>query len=250
MAILKFLNRLRSVFLLSLICNTFIANSQTNQEESLHNWFDNIVGRKNLDINNGPFYTDTYKTIGTNNMYLTTNKYTIGNINYEGQNYYNVNIKYNIYKDELILNPYGESEHIGITLIQDKIDSFYLNNKNFVKINQNESSLAQLTTGYYQLERINDNFNFYIKHQKKLAKRINDDGVYYNFPEDNQFFISFENVFYNTDSKNDIIKIFPHQKKGINDFYSTHRNLKIADYSQFIINLMKYINISQTNTTK
>ena len=250
MAILKFLIRLRSVFLLTLICNTFTANSQTSTEESIYNWFDNIIGRENLDLNNGQFYTDTYKTIGTNNMYLFTNKYTIGNINYEGQDYYNVNIKYNVYKDELILNPYGESEHIGIILIQDKVGSFYINDKHFIKINQNESSLSELTTGYYQLERINDNFNFYIKYHKNLAKRINDDGVYYNFPEDNTFFISFENVFYSTDSKNDLTKIFPHQKKRINDFYSTNRNLKISDYNQFMINLMKYINISQTTRTK
>lgn len=250
MAILKLLSRLRSVFILSLICTTFTSNGQVNQEESLQNWFDNIVGWENLDINNGPFYTDTYKTIGTNNMYLITNKYTIGNINYEGQNYYNVNIKYNVYEDELILNPHGESKHIGIILIKDKVDSFYINDKKFVKINQNKSSLAELATGYYELERINDNFNFYIKHHKKLDKIINDDGVYYNFPEDNQFFISFENVFYSIDSKNDIIKIFPHQKKGITDFYSTHRNLKISDINQFMIDLMKYVNISQSNPAK
>jgi hypothetical protein len=37
-----------------------------------------------------------------------------------GQNYYNVKLKYDVFRDGVILNPYGESEYIGIILIQDK----------------------------------------------------------------------------------------------------------------------------------
>jgi len=117
-----------SLALLAIICNGFQIYSQKNSEISLYNWFDTIIGKGNLGINNGPLQTNPYKTIGQNNMYYIADKYSKGDVIYDGQTYYDVNIKYDIYKDELILNPYGESEHIGLILIKDKIESFLKQN--------------------------------------------------------------------------------------------------------------------------
>ena len=239
-----------SLALLAISCNGFKIYSQKKPEISLYNWFDTIVGKENLGINNGTLHSNPYKTIGENNMYYITDKYTKGDVRYDNQTYYDVNLKYDVFKDELILNPYGESEHIGIILIQDKIESFSINGKNFVKINKNQSSLTDFITGYYEVNPIGENFIFYIKHLKNMQKRINDEGLYYNFTEENQFFIEYKTLFYKINRKSDIFKIFPEYKKQINEFYFMNREILKSDKNQFMENLMKYINNFISNTSK
>ena len=239
-----------SLALLTISCNGLKIHSQTKSDISTYKWFDTVIGAANLALNNGSIHSNPYKTIGENSMYYMADKYTIGNIHYDGQTYYDVSLKYALYNDELILNPYGESNRIGIVLIQDKVDSFSINGKNFVKINKNNSSLTDFATGYYETSPIGENFIFYIKHLKDIHKRIDGNGLYYNFTEKNQFFIKYKTLFYTINSKSDIIKIFPEYKKQINEFYSSNRKILKSDENQFMEDLMKHINRFQTNTSK
>jgi hypothetical protein len=232
-------------FLLS-ISNLY---SQNNKEESFYNWFDNSVGKENLSINNGPAYKDTYVTIGDNNMYYV-NKFMKGNVTYDGQIYYDINIRYNINSDQLIINPIGDSKYSSIAVIQDKTSAFYVNGKNFVKLNKEVSTLPQLTTGYYELTALREGFNFYIKHFKKMESKTQDYKAYSYFTEDNSYFIFYNKTFYTSNSKSEIIKIFPDQKKQINDFYAMNREIRKSDNDQFMINLLKFINTSLLITEK
>lgn len=223
--------------------------SQNNKEESFYNWFDNSVGKENLSINNGPAYRDTYVTIGDNNMYYV-NKFMKGNVTYDGQIYYDINIKYSIFNDQLIINPIGDSKYSSIAVIQDKTSAFYVNGKNFVKLNKEISTLPQLTTGYYEVNVLREGFNFYIKHFKKMESKTQDYKAYSYFTEDNSYFIFYNNTYYTSNNKSDIIKIFPNQKKQINDFYAMNREIRKSDNDQFMINLLKHINASLSITEK
>ncbi|MBZ4036262.1 hypothetical protein K6T82_15925 [Flavobacterium sp. 17A] len=229
------------------ICNLY---SQNIKEESIYNFFDNAVGVENLGVNNGYAYKDIYTTIDNNSMYYVSNNFTKGSVNYDGQIYYDVNLKYNTYKDELILSPRAESKYSTISLIQDKTSAFTLNGKNFVYLNKKLSPLSELTTGYYEITALRDGFNFYIKHSKKLENKTVDNKVYSNFIDNNSYFIFYKNSFYNSNNKSEILKIFPNQKKQINDFYAMNRELRKSDNDQFMINLLKHINASLLLTEK
>ncbi|PTT15819.1 hypothetical protein DBR27_03090 [Flavobacterium sp. HMWF030] len=224
--------------------------SQYNKDESFHNWFDNIVGKENLNISNGPIYKDSYITLGDNSMYYIANNFMKGNVTYDGQTYYDINIKYNLYKDELIINPIGESKYSSLLLSQNKTSGFYVNGKNFVKLDKNLSPLPQLTTGYYEVNALREGFNFYIKHSKKIESKTQDLKSYSYFTENNSYFIFYKNTFYSSNSKSDLIKIFPNQKKQINDFYAMNREIRKSDNDQFMINLLKHINTSLLITEK
>lgn len=236
--------------LLAISSNGFNIYSQQKSDISIYKWFDTEVGKENLALNNGSLHSNPYKTIDGTNMYYVNDKYTLGNVCYDGQTYYDVKLKYALFKDELLLNPFGESEYIGIILIQDKIESFSINGKNFVKINKDQSSLTDFVTGYYEVHPIGENFIFYIKHIKDIHKRLDSNGLYYNFTEENQFFIKYKTLFYQINRKSDIFKIFPEYKKQINAFYSTNRKILKSDKNQFMENLLKHIDKFQTNTSQ
>jgi hypothetical protein len=231
-----------SITLFAILLGKTSAYCQANPETLLYNWFDQKVGKENLDINNGTLYTNPYKTVGDNNMYFIRDKYELGNLTYEGLPYYNVSLKYDIYRDLLVLNPFGESEHTGVNLILDKVQSFSIKDITFVKIEKKDQGLSQFATGYYEEKKLAPDFTFYIKHHKDIQKGINDTGVFYNFKENNSFFIELKNTTTQIKSKNDIIKLFPEQKNQINGFYIMNRDLKKSDLNQFMKKLMRYIN--------
>lgn len=238
------------ILLFGFLLNISNLYSQSNKEESFNNWFDNSVGKENLNINNGPSYRDNYVTIGDNNMYYIANKFMKGSVTSDGQTYYDLNIKYDLYRDQLIINPIGDSKYSSIAVIQDKISAFSVNGKNFVKLNKEVSPLPQLTTGYYELNVLREGFNFYIKHFKKIESKTQDLKAYSYFTEDNTYFIFYNNTYYASNSKSDVLKIFPTLKKQINDFYAMNREIRKSDNDQFMINLLKHINTSLLITEK
>ncbi|WP_289664644.1 hypothetical protein [Flavobacterium panacagri] len=242
--------RLILIAIFGLFLNIWNLYSQNSKEASIYNLFDKTVGIDNLGICNGAAYKDIYTTIDDNSMYYVANNFTKGSVNYDGQTYYDVNLKYNTYKDELILSPHGESKYSTISLIQDKTSSFILNGKNFVNLNKKISTLPQLTTGYYEVTVLRDGFNFYIKHFKKLENKTVDTKIYSNFIESNSYFVFYKENFYTSNSKSEILKIFPNQKKQINDFYAMNREIRKSDNDQFMINLLKHINASLLLTEK
>lgn len=244
-------SKIKLVFLLSIIIIvSFKTYSQTHSEILLYTKFDSIVGKENLGLNNGPLTLNPYKTIGDNNMFFKSNQYTIGNLVYDDQPYFNVKLKYDIFKDQLILNPPEKPEHIGITLIQDKIDSFSIYGKNFVKITKSQTALADFTSGSYEIIKIGKNFNLFIKHHKDILKEINEEGIFYSFPENYQYYIQYNGKFHEANNKTSIVKIFPESKKNINAFYQKNRSLIKTDYIQFIHSLLITIYDSSINNSK
>jgi hypothetical protein len=235
--------------LFGLFLNIYVIHSQTNNDVNIYNWFDKTVGKDNLDLNNGTPHINPYRTIGENHLYLI-NKYESGKINYDGQKYYEVKLKYDIYRDILVLNPYGESENIGINLNQSKVETFSILDKNFVKIDKKIETVPEFISGYYEESKISRDFTFYIKHRKDLQKTVSENGVYYTFKDNNSFFIYLKNNISVIKSKNDIVKLFPEQKKQINGFYLLNRELQKSDLNQFMKNLMKYISNSLSIQTK
>jgi hypothetical protein len=227
-----------------------LTHAQTNSEIALYTKFDSIVGKENLGLNNGPLALNLYKTVGDNSMFLNGNQSTIGNVYYDEQPYFNVKLKYDIFKDQLLLNPPGQPEHIWINLIQDKMSSFSMYGKNFVKLTKNESSIAEFTSGYYELIKISETFRLYIRHHKDIQKQINDDGINYFFKQNNQYYIDYNSKFYEITSKSSVLKIFPLYKKQINDFYQKNRSLIKTDNDQFINSLMISIYNFSINNSK
>lgn len=244
-------SKLKFVTLLFFITiSSLQSHSQNNEDVLLYSKFDSIVGKENLGLNNGPLALNLYKTEGDNTMYLKDDKYTIGTIIYDGEPYYNIKLKYDIFKDQLILNPPGKPEHIGINLIREKTTSFSIYDKNFVLLLKNQTALAEFESGYYELKKINENFLLYIRHHKDIQKRLNDNAVYYSFKGNNTYYIDYKNHFHEINSKSKILKVFPEYKKQINAFYQKNSSLSRTDNDQFINSLMISIYNFSINKSK
>lgn len=246
---LKNYHKKKSFFILfGLILNIHMIRSQVN-DVNTYNWFDNTIGKENLDIINGVPHTNPYKTAKESINLYYINAYELGNLTYDGQIYYNVNLKYDIFRDILVLSPSDQAQNIGINIIKNKVKSFSIKDINFVNINNQNNKDLKLSNGYYEENKHYPYFTFYIKHYKDQQKITNDEGIFYLYKESPSYFIDLKNTVYHIKSKNDLIKLFPEQKKQISEFYLMNRELKKTNSNLFMRNLMKYISNSLTIQT-
>ncbi|MFM9988209.1 hypothetical protein [Flavobacterium sp.] len=214
--------------------------AQKNNNEALYNWFDSVISKENLAINNGPLHMNYDRTLNGQNRYLTSNNFTVGSLNYDNQDYFNVNIKYDIYQDELILKPSDESDYISINLIKENIKKFKIHDKNFV--NLDNILPTKFLEGYYEENLVGKSFIFYIKHYKENKELLKDNGVFIEYFYKNKYIIFHKNKFNTINNKSEIVKQFPDQKSKINDFYDLNKDLKKENELRFMETLMKYIN--------
>lgn len=232
--------------LFALAVNTVQAQSS---EEIITKHFDQTIGMENLDINNGTVHVNEFRILNNKHRYYPTDSFETGNVNYNNQQYFNVALKYDLYKDVLIYKPIN-SDVISINLIPERVASFTLNNRKFIYINHFIFPLSPIKTGYYEESVTGKNFIFYIRHHRDKREILKGSSVYNEFDDNYEYFIKKENAFTEISAKKDIIKLFPEQKRKINDFYSASSKLKKTDEKAFFEKLLTYLNNAIENNTK
>ncbi|WP_395044167.1 hypothetical protein [Flavobacterium sp.] len=230
------------VFVLFFILHFQEANCQKTTDSSIYNWFDDQIGRQNLDINNGRIFKDIYPTVNNSSRYLENENYIVGEIEFDNQYYNNIYINYDLLKDELLLKPNGIKDRNSLIIIKDKIKSFLINDKKFVNLNYDKSINSIGLIGYYE-EIISSNFiSFYVKHLKNLRNVYVENKIYYEYNLSNEFYIFYKNNFHKLDSKKSIQKLFPEYKSEINKFYQEKKQLENDNKVLFIKTLLNYLN--------
>lgn len=230
-------------FAIFFIINTVSIQSQTNtSNKDSYNWFDNIIGYENTGIYNGIIYKEKFRTIDNNHKFFLTSQFSKGNIIYYGQPYYNIEMKYDIYEDLLIVKLPKNSEYFIIQLINDKIDGFSINNNKFLKISgKYETFFNGAISGFYEISYQSKHLNLLKKNKKSRKERIVGNFVYSKFKDESEHIISFNDKYYKINSKKYLVKLFPDLKKNIDNFYNSNKQLFKKDKDTFMIKLMEHL---------
>jgi len=229
-----------SILFFGLFLNISSIHSQSSNKTSVYNWFDKTTNKESLPINNGKLHTNFDKIIGTVDRYYNS-EFASGNLGYEEQEYFDVQLKYDIYKDEIILKSPGEGL-IEINLIKENVQYFKLLDKKFINLNIDKKLPANARGGYYEESVIGKKFTFYIKHYKDKKEILKGTETFIDYYNKNEFVLFTHGKYTNVDSKNELLKLFPNDKNKINDYYLMNRNLRKENEARFMENLMRYIN--------
>jgi hypothetical protein len=249
-------SKIKLAVLLALITTTtFKTYSQTNSEISLYTKFDSVIGKKNLEINNGPRQINYYRTLDKSHSYYSTDNFTLGDVFYNKQHYYDIELKYDVNNDQLVIKPMDEYNYLGIILSKEKTASFTINKRKFVNLNYDNTSLPQYMNGYYEEIIIGNTLILYIKNQKTRKKIIDNNRItdvaeqvtYDEFTDKNTYYIKYNNIYYTINSKKEISIIFPEKKKEIKEYYSKNSELEQSNKELFLENILKYITTLPVN---
>ena len=116
---------MRYLILLFFCINSSSLFSQNNSSsENYYNWFDNIIGINNTNLLNGIEFKEEYRTLENNSQYFFSNQFIPGDLIYNGQPYYDVDMKYDIYEDQLIIRLVDNTGYFAIKLIKELVESF------------------------------------------------------------------------------------------------------------------------------
>lgn len=220
--------------------STVILAQHNLEEKSYYNWFDQNIGHENTALFNGELYSKTYRTEDNNHNFLIGNEYVTGEIEFNNQKYYDISLKYDIYNDELIVkleNSFGRDSYVQLNKIFIKTFSVY--NKNFKSLNAVTENIT--VSGFYEISHSGSIVSLYTKHYKFKEEYIIEKLLYDKFSKKDKNILFFNDSYYEVNSKKDLKKIFPEQKKQINTFYKKNKSLKKSDNNAFIRAIVQQI---------
>ncbi|MGH2664906.1 hypothetical protein [Flavobacterium sp.] len=221
---------------------TTILIGQNTENTSLYNWFDNKTNKENLPISNGTLHANYDRTINNENRYYYSDKFSKGSVTYNDQNYYDLSLKYDIYKDAIVLNLNKDSDNVGINLIKEKTTGFTLCGRKFVNLSIGNKLPSDYYPGFYEENVVGKGFIFYIKYRKEAKEIVETKFVSIDYIVKNEFVLYYKNAFVKINSKRDLTQLFPDYKNKIDDFYVMNRTMETANEVQFMENLMRHIN--------
>jgi hypothetical protein len=185
------------------------------------------------DIFNGKVFTDNYRVLSDKNRYHNNvQDFENGTIYLKNNFYEDLLLKYDLYKDELILKPYKSTTNIGIIVYKEDVDFFTINEKHFFNLNLKYKD-AKFINGYYELNFKGKKSTLYIKHKKRIRQILTKDRIHYEFDLSTEVIIAKDNEVKLVNSKRDMVKLFPKFKKQIESYYKTNYQLGKQDKARF-----------------
>lgn len=208
------------------------------QKANSYSEFDRIIGLENTGLFNGKRYQEIYRTRNDDHKFYNSSDYFTGNIEYDGQWYYGIQMKYDINEDQIIVNIPSFSGFSMFVLNKNKVKDFYLNNSTFVSLN----NIKSLKSGFYEIISESRKFILYKKHFKNRDEYIYRKNIYNRF-KNNDYYLLFDMTNYHKIvSYKDLIKIFPENKKQLKTYFKSQKKLIKSNYGLFMIRLINELN--------
>ncbi|HSI68904.1 MAG TPA: hypothetical protein VK941_01630 [Gillisia sp.] len=207
------------------------------EQPELLKWFDSQIGIENTRLLNGTAYVDSHRTINNKNK-LYGGATGTGSVLYDGQWFPDLQMRYNIFDDVLVVQLESGMGLNIIQLVKEKVSRFTLNAKNFINIEKSKS--PDDIAGFHQIVWEDKSFTLLKKHALKIIEKRDRQVSYYEFePIEGYYAFTFENQTFLLGSRNDLIKVFPELREHIQTYYRTHQSLQRSRPETFYTNLFR-----------
>lgn len=224
-----------SLLFILIFLNSSITHAQEHTE--FLKWFDSQIGVENTRLLNGTAYVDRHRTINNKNK-LFGGTAGMGSVLYDGYWFPDLQMRYNIFDDLLIVQlEIGQGLKI-VQLVREKVDRFTLNNKNFYNIPANRSNAR--VQGFHEILFEQGSIMLLKKHALNIFEKRDRQVTYFEFePVDGHFAFSYRDNIYLIGSRNELEKIFPQHREEIQSYYQTNQSQRRSRPDNFYTNLFR-----------
>jgi hypothetical protein len=233
---------MRRIYLICLILiafcpvKTFALRGNSDPKQTAGYLQDTV--KENQILYNGRIWRNLYIRV-QEDQFLFSRDYISGSLTIGGQTFTGIQLKYDIFKDEL-LTPVEDGI---IQLNKEMIDSFSLsyNDRVYKFIKLREDSLSASRSFFEIL--YGGKSALYVKHIKKIEKMAVE-GKYDKFYQINKIYLVKENKFFPVTRKSDFLKVLDDRKIQVKEFIKKNK-LRITEKvpETFIPVLMNYDNL-------
>jgi hypothetical protein len=197
--------------------------------------------KENQVLYNGRLWRNIYFMV-QGDQFLFSKEFLPGSVSINGKTFSNIDLKYDIFKDEIIT----PADTGGIVeLNKEMVDSFKISFQNkiyqFISIRQDTSKRSK---SYFNVLYIGKSA-LYLKYNKKIAK-LEVEGKYDKFYQESRIYLVKGSIFLRVTGKNELMKILSDNKVLVKDFISKNRlNISEKEPESFIPVIRYYDSISK-----
>lgn len=213
--------------------------AQTNSQNNIYETYDKIVGLDNTDLYNGTEFTDPFLNTDGSFRYFNGFDYTKGSVEYAGQYYANVSLKYDVFEDNLLVRSDDNLSIFNVKLIPEFINEFTIYNKHFVRLTETNLNLSG--NGFFEKFYLGNDLSLYIKHTKRKKDRPLKSGIQYRFTDANFYVLESGGTYYLVGSSKHIEKILPEKEEQIRNFHKSYKTLYKSNPDVYMEKLVKYL---------
>jgi len=201
-------------------------------------WHDNLIGRSNSGLINGPEYKVEYMGKNTHPFFEERTP-NLGMVYYRGHTYLDVPLIYDIHHDKLVLVHQTEQQlQFLVELVLSEVEEFSIWGHNFKKMTITDSLEALVSTGYFEVIWDEGEYDLIAKRRKVNFPQGQD----IRFFQANMFFLKRDQEVIQVRAKRHFLKVFPERKSDIKRFLKKNK-LRIKNKDEAaMIQLVKYCN--------
>ncbi|TMU57012.1 hypothetical protein [Flagellimonas algicola] len=208
------------------------------QEKDHYNWFDKTTGIENTNLLEGTLTVEKYGSVDGTHKFYTSNDYLNGHIVFDGETYFDVDMKYDLYEDELLLPLRSDTQVRLVKLIKERISEFVIDGHRFIPVVHQGDGQAKVTS-FYEVLSETALFTLLKKHKKVGFSNYKKNLVRYKFVSKDTYYINHGGDFTEIKNKKDILRIFPEAKSSFNKRSFDH--LKKTNRDEYFLNMMEVI---------
>jgi len=153
--------------------------------------------------------------------FLISEGWKRGSIEYDGVNYANVSLMYDVVYDKIVVqNAYN---FLKIELINERVSSFFMRGHNFVNLShQNTSGSSIPQPGFYDL-LYDGEVKVYAKRRKEAIKKLESGITVTKFNTIDKYFIYKGGKYFPVKSKSSVLNVFDDQKAELKKYLSKNK---------------------------
>lgn len=218
-----------------------------------YNWFDDIITKTNSGVFNGTEYFERFKGINERHQFFKTSSFSNGSIVFNGQLYFNIPLKYDVFDEKLLIKDPNTLNAPVIELDKNKISAFTINSHKFIHIFHNEKSEV---SGFFEILLEKEMLSLYKRHLKEKIRKSDEkveylykQVAYYEFKDKYMHIVSYMGVHYIVKKSNDLNAIFIDYKTQLKTFSKKYKTIRKSDpdaYMKAILTDLHAIMITKT----
>lgn len=224
-----FTNLLPPIFIFCILPACFAQQREPDPATFL--LYDELVGIENTGLFNGREYIEQHRTINQKHKFFDSFNYISGVVVYDGKTFFDVDMKYNIFEDLLLVQLDGSRGKTRFSLYNEDLDSFSLNGHNFVNVKGPEVSSS--SEGIYEVISAEGNLKLLKKHQLVMKKILDGQLLNHEFEKDEPEFFYFSEAKLTEAGSKNLGDTFPALKDEIKSFYRENRRLRRKEPEEF-----------------
>jgi len=188
----------------------------------------------------GKYYNDSYRGI-KDHPYYNESSWKIGSVGYENQEYDSIEIKYDVYRDLLLVKYIDEQGYIRpIQLYSAKVEAFQLYGHHFQHLEGD--SLPNDISGFFDLLHSGNNASVLAKRRKEIDQSNTLTSLEHRFVTKDKLYIRLGQNFYEIKKRKSMLEVLSDRKSELKAYLKLNKSRFKNDHEKELVEAVKYYN--------